>query len=441
MDYRIQKSGGGPKWLLEDNQYLAQAILRLALLPLLGALVHYTYPTTDRQGGPMHETESSDSLSELPTIPERALLLHIGVFKTGTTALQTTLRRSREILDSNGVLYRGPNSWKVVPLRMLLDEDGAPWAKLEDAVHSASGRVIVSSENMCLFTDAQAHQAVRRLGAGRDVRVLITVRSLAEMLPSTWQQELRNRPKLTGSYEEWLRTTVPDPDGFGSKFWQCNNFPRLLNRWGGIVGEENVSFVITDKRQPDRILRATEQLLGLTPDVLEFHPSGRINRSRSFEEAELMYRINLATEKTLTHARYLELVKAGVFRTLLTRPEASGTAIPVPAWAANEMADIGRQHAKLLQDSRASILGDINDIAQTKTLVSDSVTPPSAVSMDVAVAAVVGAINAADRELENARQSLEPPEPPKPSQPPEVARHSSFRKFLGRLKSRFRRRD
>ena len=50
-------------------------------------------------------------------IPDDGLLLHIGVFKTGTTALQETLRYSTETLSANGVLYRGPASWKWSPLR------------------------------------------------------------------------------------------------------------------------------------------------------------------------------------------------------------------------------------------------------------------------------------------------------------------------------------
>lgn len=67
----------------------------------------------------MEHAEKLDPPQPLQPIPDIWLLLHIGVFKSGTTALQATLRRSSGILQSAGVLYRGPNSWALKPLRRL----------------------------------------------------------------------------------------------------------------------------------------------------------------------------------------------------------------------------------------------------------------------------------------------------------------------------------
>ncbi len=82
-----------------------------------------------------------------------------------------------------------------------------------------------------------------------------------------------------------------------------------------------------------------------------------------------------------------------------TGREVSGTAIPLPGWAAAEMADIGKRYAKILRDSRAMTIGDIDDLARISSPISDHVTSSAGVRMGVAVAAVAGALNAADQEL------------------------------------------
>ena len=49
----------------------------------------------------------ADGLPACVPLPERAICLHIGVHKTGTTALQAALAAARPELRRNGVSYPG----------------------------------------------------------------------------------------------------------------------------------------------------------------------------------------------------------------------------------------------------------------------------------------------------------------------------------------------
>src|SRR3954452_18643281 len=88
-------------------------------------------------------------------LPERAVLVHIGPYKTGTTAIQSSLHEHRERLVAQGVTYPGRYhrqmrpSWGLLG-RSRVGEADVPedeWDDLVDEVRSAPGRVVISSED------------------------------------------------------------------------------------------------------------------------------------------------------------------------------------------------------------------------------------------------------------------------------------------------------
>jgi hypothetical protein len=345
----------------------------------------------------VNDPKDPPSPSQLLPIPDNGLLLHIGVFKTGTTALQETMRRSRKTLNHADVLFRGPRSWKWKSLRRALTRNATMWVKLTQSVHAHDGRAFVSAESLCVSSEKEAKTAVAGLGRGRPVHILITVRSLADMLPSTWQQFLKRG--RTVPYEDWLQSVLSETNAESSAFWERNNFPGLLKRWGDLVGEENITIVVSDRQQPDRILRVTEQLLDLTPESLKFHAASKTNRSLSYAEAELLRQVNAQATDLLSEHEYSRLVRLGVFPALHRRAGPHGDRIPLPGWAADAVAEIGTKQAEILRASSATIVGDIDAIARSSVEVRETIDPPELVPMDVASAAVAGSLVAAHREL------------------------------------------
>jgi len=351
----------------------------------------------------------------LAAIPDNGLLLHVGVFKTGTTALQEALRAAGPALTEAGVLYRGPASWvprwKSLLVLVAENKPGGQWQQMVAAVNGHEGRAMVSSENLCGATPREAATVVGKLGAGRPVKVLITVRSLSGLLASTWQQLLKRG--LTLPFEDWLHKTFDNVESVEELFWRRNNFPWQVSKWGELVGEENVILAVSDKKFPTRNLEIVEQLLGVAPGTVTLNPDTRSNRSMSFAEAELLRRLNLQVGEKLRRESYRRMVRLGAFPGFYRLDTGPGEPIPVPRWAAERAADLGSRQAAELRQMSAVIVGDIDVLGDAKWDIDGPIASPEMVSMDTAVAASAGALLAAERYLRSAQKSVaaEPPPP------------------------------
>ncbi|MCH9718244.1 MAG: hypothetical protein K0U60_00045 [Actinomycetia bacterium] len=337
----------------------------------------------------------ADSESLVMPIAENGLLLHVGVFKTGTTALQDALRHSSEVLAPADVLYRGPHSWRFQPLRELAATQNPSWTSLVGDVVAHQGRAMVSSENLCGCDDAEARSVVDQLGAGRSTRVLLTVRSLAALLPSTWQQFLKRG--MSTPYADWLAEVLADAPAGRGAFWRRNDFVTQVRRWGDLVGTANVTVVVSDKAEPNRLLRVTERLLALAEDSLHFREDSRKNESLSFPAAELLRLVNEATHETLTRDYYRNLVRLGMFPATSRADSASDPRIPVPQPVAEEMTRLGSEQAEQLAGSGAQIVGDLSLLASKPSLVAPDAAPPVSIALSSAAAAVSGALLATER--------------------------------------------
>ena len=107
-----------------------------------------------------------------PAIAPNGLLLHIGVHKTGTTAIQAALADARTDLAANGVRYPGKLQ---AHHRAALAVLGRPWGwnarggavldtehfdKLAKRANAYSGRVVISSEFFCEADEETARTVV-----------------------------------------------------------------------------------------------------------------------------------------------------------------------------------------------------------------------------------------------------------------------------------------
>ena len=139
--------------------------------------------------------EASNQPAELYELPERSRLLHIGLMKTGTTALQRAASARRQTLLRHGVRYPGRlynHRQAALALmnrgsRFARDERLADaWDALLDEIDQESDRKIwISNEFICGCDDRAAVQFLADLGAR--THVVVTLRSVAATLPSLWQ--------------------------------------------------------------------------------------------------------------------------------------------------------------------------------------------------------------------------------------------------------------
>ena len=165
------------------------------------------------------------------------------------------------------------------------------WDSLvEEVAAAADKRVVVSSEHFADADEQTAARVVKELGGSR-IHVVVTLRPLVKIMPSQWQQYVRNQ--ATFSYDGWLEGMLKKPpyNRPTPTFWQRHRHDDLVERWAAIVGPENVTVIVPDEGDRNYLLRRFEELVGLPSGLLVAEVTSE-NRSLTLGEIELVRQIN-----------------------------------------------------------------------------------------------------------------------------------------------------
>lgn len=334
--------------------------------------------------------------------PDDAVILHVGVHKTGTTALQAALADARPQLREAGVLYPGTAQ---AHHREAMSSLGYAWgwvgrdsttasprafSDLAREVEHWPGRVIVSSEFWCEADPQQAAAIVRALGGPR-VHVVVTLRCLGEVLPSSWQQYLKYG--MTTPYEEWLADVLgSDSRRLTPSFWKRQDHPEVVRRWVSAAGTDRVTVVVLDPA--DRLLafRTIAQLAGVDPAILESRAQLTSNRSMTAAEAELLREVNARVVDRLSWDEYRRRVREGLARTMVEtrRPDPLEPAVRTPDWALDVAAERGAQAAEALAALGVPVVGDLQELARRVPTRAD--VEPTGLPTSAVIAALEGAL-------------------------------------------------
>jgi len=339
-------------------------------------------------------------------LPPGAVLVHIGMHKTGTTAMQTLLSTQREALLAQGVLYPGPSADHHSPARSLTqqavgsggaDKPPSPqlWQRLVAELAGETRRVVLSSEYFSVARGDEPARLVEDLGRGR-VHVLVGVRNTTDSAVSAWQQTLKQNRIAT--IERWAENVLPRdgrPPNWPN-FWAQWDLGAVVDRWSAAAGADNVTVVVVDRSDRDRLPATFEQLLGLRAGTLVGRESPISNRGMTAREAELFRRVNVAIRGQYDWPTYKRIVRYGVIRTVIeSRAAQPDEPRPVlPAWAVEITREAGRRAADRIAASGVRVVGDLSALHAEPT----PVTPPGdldTVPTELAVLAVAAAIAAA----------------------------------------------
>jgi hypothetical protein len=267
------------------------------------------------------------------------------------------------------------------------------WERLVGHVRAAADRrVIVSSEFFDEATDEMAQRIVDGFGAER-LHVAITLRPIAKILPSAWQQYVRNG--LRRPYEEFLNGMLTEPpyDRPTPSFWQRHHHDQTVERWARTIGPERVVVIVVDESRPDSLMRTFERLLVLPEGFLE-PEVGWENRSLTAAETELVRLIN-----TEYHARnwaptiYNNIVRLGMIKQIQRRrPGKDELGIVTPPWAVERANEIAALAAERIQATGVHVIGELSWLSavQPKDAVDPNLTLPVEVASDAVIGAVVG---------------------------------------------------
>lgn len=363
-------------------------------------------------------------------LPPGSVLLHIGPHKTGTTTLQGAFHVNREALAELGVHYAGRDRQ---PMLAALAMSGRPgrrgdaepqqehWTALvEEVLAVESPRVVVSSEFFADVSDEVAAEIVRDLGGDR-VHVVVTLRSLARIMPSQWQQYVQNG--MRRRYDEWLERILADPPlEPRPRFWFRHAHGELVGRWARAAGADNLTVIVLDESDRGMLLRTFEALLDLPAETL-VPEADVVNRSLTAGEVEVVRLLNEEFQRReWSDQLYGLVVRDGVAKRLLAEhaPAPDEPAITTPRWARERAAALSARAAEQIRGIGVRVVGDLDSLSSIEpTEPGDEAAPaidPS-VSASAAATAIVGTILAGEKA---AVKAVEPPPELEPA-PTEVA--------------------
>ena len=233
----------------------------------------------------------------------RRVFLHIGVPKSGTTFLQTSMWRNRPALQAQGFLYPGRERMDhyhasrevrgVSPARM--GEYAGVWDRLVERLGAWEGDGLISHEFLSMASPKQARAAVRALAPAR-VHIVVTARDYLRQLPAVWQEDLKMHSQE--SFDEFVeRMLGPDSAGPGYPLrgawgWRSQDVPAVLRRWGGGVRPSRVHVITVPRPGAPRgvLWERWAQVLGI--DDRDFDLTAAVpNESLGAPQAALLQRV------------------------------------------------------------------------------------------------------------------------------------------------------
>jgi hypothetical protein len=345
-------------------------------------------------------------MADIAALPERTRLFHIGIPKSGTTALQMAASAGRDELLRQGVLYPGLGiSQRSAVLSFMgrrwgWDDDGVPerhfWDRMMEQIEAEKERRI-------LFGHEFASEAKNRTAAefvesvGERCHVLITLRSIGAILPSAWQQYVK--AGVTLSFEDWLQAVVGDPPDrtVTKRFHVRNNQGRVVKRWAKAAGAERVTVIVADSQQPRFLLDSIERLLSLSPGTLADQATTgySANRGLTMTEAELFRALNERIDgHDVSWADYERIMREGAQRRVLEHEAPLGERPVLPEWAARRAQELGQLFAEQIAASGVSVIGDLGQLAEPVRSRPSGEEVVETVPIDLAAEALAGALSA-----------------------------------------------
>jgi hypothetical protein len=312
----------------------------------------------------------------------KRIVIHAGFFKTGTTALQSSLAANRERLLENGVLYPALSSadssrstgqhraaWALKGRHWGWEDGGGTvtpievWDKLAGKLNDFEGTSLFSSEFLAELTRDDVERMSKDLKADK-IEVVFTLRPLVKMLPSQYIQSLKYGMRL--NYEDWLQRIF---NGGEDKvqwrtFWTRHDHPVVIQRWVDVFGPENVTLLVVDETKPNLIYETFSELLSLPNDLLKQIEEKGLNRSLTWEEICLLLEMNKKFDRTLAWGEYATMIRNGIFRNLTDVPAQDGQhKLLTPQWAVDRAKELTVSNIQKLHSMGIKIIGDIDGTA------------------------------------------------------------------------------
>lgn len=357
-------------------------------------------------------------MTDVPCLPAGARLLHIGPHKTGSTALQDACDQAREELEAQGTRYLSMHRHDSLPARYVTDRlvEGQSAAKAErrwnrlvsDLRAPGPHRRFYSSEYLSDATDDQVERIIGEIGVD-DVHVAVTLRPLATIVPSQYQQYVfRGATYPFGSWLEAMFNRAPylKPS---PTFWKRHRHDDLVGRWVRSVGSERLVVVMLDGRDYGFGPRTFEGLLGLSPGTLE-DKTVNPNRSMTWAEAEVVRLFNKQVRQAgVPTSLRIQLMRSVGAHLKARTPGPDERRLTAPEWAVRRANEIGAEMAESIRATGVRVIGDLSAMSSAPVS-ADSGEPPTSIDLEVAARMLAGSAVGTMEAVARVRGASEEPD-------------------------------
>ena len=206
-----------------------RALIRYFLTTFLGA------DKDERQRqGPQKVTQKS-------TIIVNELYVHIGTYKTGSTALQSFFLENRRFLKKKLFSYPksgialGPGHANIA-FQILKNEQyyNKNAASLDDLTvelkQGHSEKAIISSENFSQFNDENVETLKEAISFVKNIKIICFVRRQDDLFYSWWQESVRHGSTF-------------DPGDSYPLFRQLFDYNNIIKPWATVFGNKNICII------------------------------------------------------------------------------------------------------------------------------------------------------------------------------------------------------
>jgi hypothetical protein len=191
----------------------------------------------------------------------KAIFLHIGYNKTGTTAIQKTFFKNRKLLVENNLFYpslcrgdRKSNGHHSLAESLLFycKKTLPPYVNLElyrnysvdhywkllhtELAKTRCSNIFISSEAFSRFVECESQiEYVKYQLKDYSVKILIYIRDQIEYFESAYNQAIKHDNE-TCTIQKLLRES-----------WLSMSYNKVIEQWANIFGEENIIVRVYDK--------------------------------------------------------------------------------------------------------------------------------------------------------------------------------------------------
>lgn len=301
----------------------------------------------------------------------RTVHLHIGLPKTGTTFLQTTMWENRRALRKQRFLYPGTSRMDhyhasqevrgASPARM--GRNSGVWERLVGQLARWDGDGLISHEFFSMATPEQAKAAVAAL-APAEVRLVVTVRSYVLQFPAVWQEALKMNSEL--GFDEFMDRALAGKLR-GGWSWQSQDIPKVLGAWSQAVPADRITVVTVPPPGAPRGLlwERWKESIGIDDSAFDLDVS-YANESLGAAQAALLTRVKPYLSGPLEVGTVRHRWVRKYFGHEVLVPQRGERFGPRPHHVA-ELADRSATAREWITEQGFRVVGDLDDLLSTAT--------------------------------------------------------------------------